>query len=33
MHYCIRGINDYWVNDAVGRPFIVVEKTVDPGML
>jgi hypothetical protein len=18
---CLRGINDYWVNDAVGRPF------------
>ncbi len=22
---------DYWVNDAVGNPFFVVEKTVDPG--
>ena len=30
---CLRGINDYWVNDAVGRPFFVVEQTVDPGML
>lgn len=30
---CLRGISDYWVNDAVGRPFFVVEKTVDPGML
>jgi hypothetical protein len=30
---CLRCINDYWVNDAVGRPFFVVEKTIDPGML
>jgi hypothetical protein len=30
---CLRGINDYWVNDAIGRPFFVIEKVVDPGML
>ncbi len=30
---CLRGISDYWVNDGVGRPFFVVEKTVDPGLL
>jgi len=30
---CLRGITDYWVNDAIGRPFFVVEKTIDPGML
>lgn len=30
---CLRGITDYWVNDAVGRPFFVVEKVVDPGLL
>ena len=30
---CLRGISDYWVNDAVGQPFFVVEKTVDPGLL
>ncbi len=30
---CLRGTTDYWVNDAVGRPFFVVEKTVDPGLL
>jgi len=30
---CLRGISDYWVNDAVGRPFFVVEKVVDPGLL
>ncbi|MCP4756015.1 MAG: hypothetical protein GY866_34575, partial [Proteobacteria bacterium] len=23
----------YWVNDAIGQPFFVVSKTVDPGML
>ena len=30
---CLRGITDYWVNDALGLPFFVVEKTVDPGLL
>ncbi len=30
---CLRGTSDYWVNDAVGRPFFVVGKTVDPGLL
>jgi hypothetical protein len=30
---CLRGITDYWVNDAIGRPFFVVEKQIDPGML
>lgn len=30
---CLRGITDYWVNDAIGRPFFVVEKVVDPGLL
>jgi hypothetical protein len=30
---CLRGVTDYWVNDAIGRPFFVVEKTIDPGML
>jgi hypothetical protein len=30
---CLRGTTDYWVNDAVGRPFFVVEKVVDPGLL
>ena len=30
---CLRGIADYWVNDAVGLPFFVVEKPVDPGLL
>ena len=30
---CLRGVTDYWVNDAVGRPFFVVEQVVDPGLL
>jgi len=29
----LRGISDYWVNDAIGRPFFVVEKQIDPGLL
>lgn len=30
---CLRGVTDYWVNDALGQPFFVVSKTVNPGML
>jgi transposase len=30
---CLRGSTDYWVNDALGRPFFVVEKVADPGLL
>lgn len=30
---CLRGVNDYWVNDAIGRPFFVIDKVVDPGMI
>lgn len=30
---CLRGVTDYWVNDWIGRPFFVVEKEVDPGLL
>lgn len=30
---CLRGSTDYWVNDAIGRPFFVVEKVVDAGLL
>ena len=26
---CLRGTTDYWVNDARGRPFFVVERVVD----
>ncbi len=30
---CLRGTTDYWVNDAIGRPYFVVEKAIDPGLL
>lgn len=30
---CLRGTTDYWVNDALGQPFFVVERPVDHGML
>ncbi|MCP4139441.1 MAG: hypothetical protein GY755_03975 [Chloroflexi bacterium] len=30
---CLRGTTDYWVNDAIGRPFFMVEKAMDPGLL
>ncbi len=30
---CLRGVTDYWVNDAIGLPFFVVEQEVDPGLL
>ena len=30
---CLRGTTDYWVNDAIGKPFFVVDKPVDPGLL
>ena len=29
---CLRGTTDYWVFDAVGRPFFVVSKTVTEGL-
>lgn len=30
---CLRGITDYWVNDALGQPYFSVERAVDHGML
>jgi len=30
---CLRGMCDFWVNDAIGRPYFVVEKTINPGMI
>lgn len=30
---CLRGTTDYWVNALGGRPFFVVTKEVDPGLL
>jgi len=29
---CMRGTTDYWVNDALGRPFFVVSKTITEGL-
>ena len=30
---CLRGTTDYWVNDALGQPFFVVERPLDQGLL
>ncbi len=30
---CLRGTTDYWVNDALGRPFFVVSKAVSEGLV
>ncbi|KAF0118882.1 MAG: hypothetical protein FD151_2097 [bacterium] len=30
---CLKGVMDFWVNDMHGRPFFVVRKEVNPGML
>jgi prepilin-type processing-associated H-X9-DG protein len=29
---CLRGTTDYWVNDALGRPFFVVSKAITDGL-
>jgi prepilin-type processing-associated H-X9-DG protein len=29
---CLRGTTDYWVNDALGRPFFVVSKAITEGL-
>ena len=29
---CLRDTSDYWVNDALGRPFFVVSKAVSDGL-
>ncbi len=30
---CLRGVTGYWVNDAIGRPFFVIDKVADPRLL
>ena len=30
---CLRGTTDYWVNDATGQPFFVVNRAVDEGLV
>jgi hypothetical protein len=29
---CLRGTTDYWINDAIGRPFFVISKAVTDGL-
>ena len=29
---CLRGTSDYWINDALGRPFFVISKAVTEGL-
>jgi len=29
---CLRGTTDYWINDALGRPFFVVSKAITEGL-
>lgn len=30
---CLRGISNYWINDALGCPFFVIERQIDDGLL
>jgi hypothetical protein len=30
---CLRGTTGYWVNDALGQPFFVVERPIDQGLI
>ena len=30
---CLRGVSNYWVNDALGSPFFSVERQIDEGLL
>ena len=30
---CLRGTTGYWVNDALGQPFFVVDRPIDQGLL
>ncbi|MEA3347004.1 MAG: hypothetical protein U9Q21_02815 [Candidatus Auribacterota bacterium] len=30
---CLKGVMDFWVNDMFGRPFFVIRKDINPGML
>ena len=33
MKLCLRGTTDYWVNDSIGRPFFVVNRPIDQGLI
>ncbi len=30
---CLRGVTDYWINDAAGQPFFAITQTVNSGLL
>jgi len=30
---CLRGLTDYWINDALGQPFFVITQAVNAGLL
>lgn len=30
---CLRGVTDYWINDALGQPFFVIRQTINVGLL
>lgn len=30
---CLRGVTDYWINDALGQPFFVVTQSVNNGLI
>ena len=30
---CLRGVMDFWINDKFGKPFFVIRKDINPGML
>jgi len=30
---CLKGVTDYWINDALGRPFFVVTQEVNSGLI
>lgn len=33
MRLCLSGTTDYWVNDVLGQPFFVINKTINPGLI
>ncbi len=33
MRLCLSGTTDYWVNDAMGQPFFVINKTISSGLI
>jgi hypothetical protein len=33
MRLCLSGTTDYWVNDAIGQPFFVINKTISTGLI